>query len=301
MTSFKSNIYNLTVESLNFLKVFQTIGFLPIKMAHNDRFNFYISSILLMVITIVITALRFMYPINNIMMTALFLWDINTILFGMIVNVVTIKRQKSVMKLFGEIDSNAIKLKSLWNQLKKGNVKFHQQLVGTWIVFLTFTLYGPISIALKADYSEQFYDSLFRIIPFVLVHVQLTKILYLYGLLALKLDLIKMCVENITIHGETKDKNCLIGEIMQEKVVKNMTSNSNIMLLKEMYRNCWMLQEEINVISNFFLVLYLIGYVGQICYVIIFYIKTALKFQKLFLMITGNFLYNLVSMWFWLY
>lgn len=298
MTSFKSNIYNLTVESLNFLKVFQTIGFLPIKLVHNDRFNFYISSILLMVITIVITALRFMYPINNIMMTALFLWNINTILFGMIVNVVTIKRQKCVMKLFGEIDSKAIKLKSLWNQLKKGNVKFHQQLVVTWMFFLTFTLYGPISKAVNSDYSEQFYDSLYHIIPFVLVHIQLTKILYLYGLLALKLDLIKMCVENITIHGETLENNCLIGEIMREKIVKNITSNNNLMVLKEMYRNCWMLQNEINAISNFFFVLYMIGYVGQICYVIIYYIKTALKTQQLFLMIIGKFLYNSFSMWF---
>lgn len=223
------------------------------------------------------------------MTTTLFLWDIITILFGIIVKVVTINRQKSVMKLFGEIDSKAIKLMRLWNQLKKGNVKFHQQLVVTWIVYLTFTLYGPISKALNTDYSEQFYDSLFRIIPFILVHVNLTKILYLYGLLALKLDLIKMCVENITMNGETMEENCLIEEIMRDKIAKRMLTNSNIMTLKEMYRNCWMLQDEINLISNFFLMLYLIGYVGQILYVIFIYVKSAMMNQQFFLMFFGNF------------
>lgn len=289
MTSFKSNIFNLSVESLSFLKVFQLIGFMPIKLAHDERFSCYVSSILLMVITIVITVLRFMYPNNNYMTSSLFLWNIITILFGIIVNVVTISRQKSVMKLFGEIDSKAIQLMSLWNQLRKGNIKFHQQLVVTWIVYLAFTLYGPISKALNADYSEQFYDSLFRIIPFILVHVNLTKVLYLYGLLALKLDLIKMCVENITMNGETMEEHCLFEEIMRDKIVKKMSTYSNIMALKEMYRNCWILQDEINLISNFFLMFYLIGYVGQILYVFFIYVKSAMMNQQFFLMIFGKF------------
>lgn len=292
MTSFKSNIFHLSVESLKFLKIFQLLGCMPIKLVDHEGFSCFVSPIVLMVITIVITVIRFLYPSNNYITILLFLWDIITILFGIIVNVVTISRQKRIMILIGEIDSNAIKLVSLWNQLEKRNVKFHQQLVVLWIVYLTFTLYGPISKAVNADYSEQFYDSLLRIIPFLLVHVNLTKILYLYGLLALKLNMIKLCVENITIDAEIMEKKCLIGEILRNKVLKNMTTNSNLLTLKEMYRNCWKLQDEINLISNLFLMLHFIGYVGQICYVIFFYVQAAIMNQQLLMLVFGNFLHN---------
>lgn len=74
----------------------------------------------------------------------------------------------------------------------------------------------------------------------------------------------------------------MINEIVLKKSTKTLTPHFQIMNLKEIYYNCWLIQEKTLQISGLFLLIYFLGYIGQLMYLTFIYIKIAILEQKFF-------------------
>lgn len=178
-----------------------------------------------------------------------------------------------IFRLIAEIDFKIDRNLSMGYELKILNVKMQRKIILTWIFYAFGFLYFPTSRIVQGDYSVIFFDSLFRLVSWsFLVHVNITKYLYFFSLLSIRLEIIKRCLTKIEI--DSKFNNFYV------KRAKFNLVYAKLMSLKEIYSKCWKIQENTLVISGPFLLIYFIGYVGQIMYILFFFMKKAILEEK---------------------
>jgi hypothetical protein len=142
--------------------------------------------------------LRLFVVQTDLMLLAFFLFDIFTLFVGQVGVIFTKNRHKDILRLVGEIDEKIKNELQMSSELTKNNVKMQRKIVVTWIIYSILTIYYPISRIVKNDFSTLFFDSIFRILAWsFLVHINLTKFLYFFSLLSVRLEVIKNCLRKI--------------------------------------------------------------------------------------------------------
>lgn len=114
------------------------------------------------------------------------------------------------------------------------------------------------------------------------MHINKTKYLYFFGLLSVRLELIKLCLEDILTIQATYNSCFIIKEICDKKARRTICTKYKISVLKEIYYRCWLIQEHALQLSGLFLLIYFIGYIGMLSYVIFYYIRMSILADKFF-------------------
>jgi hypothetical protein len=108
------------------------------------------------------------------------------------------------------------------------------------------------------------------------------KYLYFFGILTVRLEVIRACLKDI-LDYQIKSNSCfMINEIVKKRRVKKFSAYNQIMVLKEIYYRCWHAQEYILQLSGLFLLIYFIGYIGQLMYVMFYYVKVSILEESLY-------------------
>ena len=74
----------------------------------------------------------------------------------------------------------------------------------------------------------------------------------------------------------------MINELVKKRNVKQYSPYNKIMVLKEIYYRCWLIQEYILQLSGLYLLIYFIGYLGQLLYVMFSYVKISILQEELY-------------------
>ncbi|KAL7035367.1 hypothetical protein ACKWTF_008342 [Chironomus riparius] len=115
-----------------------------------------------------------------------------------------------------------------------------------------------------------------------LVHMNIMKHLYFFELLTVRLEVIRSCLKDI-LGYQIKYSSCfMINELVKKKHTKKYSPYNQIMILKEIYYRCWLIQDYILQLSGFFLLIYFIGYIGQLMYVMFYYVKISILNEELY-------------------
>lgn len=253
-----------TQENIKFLRVFQIFGVLPFKLNEKEKNFAEWSRVILILFLIFLIIIRGILIHSELTLLILFLWDVMTLLTGQLCMIFTKKREKDILKLISEIDGKIEFELHMRKNLELDNVKMQRKIATTWLIYSVLMLYYPISRQLKNDASTLFFDSVFRIISWsFLVHVNLTKFLYFFSLLSVRLEIIKNCLNEI-------QNSTFYSKLAHYSIYRR------VMTLKEIYYRCWLIQENSLIASGFFLLIYFIGYVGQIMYITFFFMKRAI-------------------------
>lgn len=272
----KNLIFSLTEENIKFLRIFQILGFLPCKLKKDEGNFAHYSRVILIIFLALFVAIRWWLIHSDLVLVILFLWDILTLFSGQIYSVSIKTRQTEILRLIGEIDERIEHKLHMGNDLRKSNVKMQRKIALIWTFYALFMLYYPVSRILENDFSMLFIDSIFRLITWsFLVHINLTKFLYFFSLLSVRLEVIKNCLVDIQ-SGFLFPNNFYIKDFVRSKFAENYSIYTRIMTLKEIYYRCWLIQENALIVSGLFLLIYFFGYIGQIIYILFFFMKQAI-------------------------
>jgi hypothetical protein len=238
----KRNVFNLSQENLSFLRIFQFLGFLPLKLKENEKIYGMIAFHTLTVFVVFLAILKYFVNVSEPFLVILFGWEIIMLLLGQVLTYQSTYRQRGFLKLLGEVDERFKKVLSKSEDLMKGNVNMQRAFVLTWTIYIFGSLYYPISRILRGDFSAKLFDSLSHVVTWAfLVHIHTTKFLYFYAIIAVRLDVIKQCLKDMQ-----KDKlipgHFVIREVSRDKFAKTVDLHTKIMALKEIYDRCWELQ-----------------------------------------------------------
>lgn len=106
--------------------------------------------------------------------------------------------------------------------------------------------------------------------------MNIMKYLYFFGLLTVRLEVVMLCLKDI-LDYQIKSNSCfLINELVKKRNIKKYSPYNKILILKEIYYCCWHIQEYILQLSGLFLLIYFIGYIGQLMYVMFYYVKISI-------------------------
>jgi hypothetical protein len=275
MTS-KRNIFNLSKENLAFLRIFQFSGFLPFKLTRSDRNYGKIASYIFTAFLVILVILKYFFTKTQPFLVILFGWEIIMLFLEQVLSWRSIHRQKKFLELLGEIDERFKKVLNKNEDLMKGNVRMQRAFVITFLVFMLGSFYYPISKVIRQGFSIRLFDSMSQILTWsILIHVNTAKFLYFYAIIAVRLENIKQCLIDMQ-RDKSWSGHFLIREISRDKFTKNITQHSKIMALKEIYERCWELQGHVYQLSGVFLITYFVAYLGQVVYLMFFYIKPSI-------------------------
>ena len=158
------SIFNLTTENLRFFKIFQTFGFLPVKLQTNEGNFAKLASIGLFIFLVSLVLLRcFLLP-NEKQFIVLFFLDIITLLIDQIYTQVMRKTQIKLFTMIGEIDQKIEQELRMKHKLQVLNSSLNQKIKIKMILYSAASLYYPVKQLVLNDISMQFFDALFRII-----------------------------------------------------------------------------------------------------------------------------------------
>lgn len=250
---------------------------------------------MLLSILILLVVLHWCLIESEIEQKLLFFWDIITLVAGQICTYFTRNRQIQFIQIVDEIDERIENHLGMKEKLKNESTKMQRKIFAIWIIYGISNLYYPTCQIIKNDYSSQFFDSLFRIVTWYarifstsfkiiyfivfnrgfLIHLNKTKYLYFFSLISVRLEIIKTCLKDIR-EEQLMSKHFLVHEISQKRVNRHFTTYEKIKTLKEIYYRCWLLEDHSFQISGFFLLVYFIGYVGQLMNITFFYMKIAI-------------------------
>lgn len=272
----KRNLFNLSKENSEFLRIFQVLGFLPFALQRNEKKFGTITFHILTALIFGLIVLKCFVKVSQPFIVIMFVCEISMLFLGQFLNWRSIHRQKTILTLIGEIDEKFKNILNKSEELMKGNVRMQRVFIMVWAVYLMATLYYPIIRMLRGDFSVTLVLSLTHVVTWsVLIHIHTTKFLYFYAMIAVRLDVIKQCLDDTQ-----KDKlfpgHFLIREVPRDKFAQNMAQHSKLMALKEIYDRCWQLQGHVYQLSGIFLLTYFIGYTGQIIYLMFFYMKPSI-------------------------
>lgn len=108
------------------------------------------------------------------------------------------------------------------------------------------------------------------------------KYLYFFGLLTVRLEIIRACLSDILDYQIRYNSCFMINELVKKRNVKKYSTYNKIMVLKEIYYRCWLVQDYILQLSGLFLLIYFIGYIGQLMYVMFYYVKISILEEKFY-------------------
>lgn len=276
MAKNKQNIYSLSVENLKFLRIFQFMGIFPIQLMRNENNFAVMASHVWTVVLIMFIILRFFVKVTQAFQAIQFGWDMMMLLTAQLISWLMIDRLRKFLQLLGEIDVRIENVLGMRQLLMARNVKMQRMLTITWSIYAIASMYYPVSRIATHGFSLKLLDSLFRVISWsFLLHIVKAKFLYCYSILSVRLEIIKQCL--IDMQEEKPLRDCfLIREISRDKFSKHFSHHSKIMALKEIYDRCWLIQAHVYQLSGIFLMFYLTAYIGQIIYLMFFYIKTTI-------------------------
>ncbi|KAL7035368.1 hypothetical protein ACKWTF_008343 [Chironomus riparius] len=158
------NIFNITTESLKFLKIFQTLGFLPFKLNTNEGNFGRNASICLFIFLISFVLLRcFLLP-DEKQFIVLFFLDIITLFADQILTQFMKKTQIKLFKMIGEIDQKIEMELRMKHKLEALNIRLHQKFKIKWLLYSAGSMYYPIKHLIFDNFSMKFFDAIFRII-----------------------------------------------------------------------------------------------------------------------------------------
>lgn len=194
----QSKFFILCEENLKFLRVFQIFGFLPLKLKSGEK-NFAIySTIILILFLFALIVLRFNLVYSELILEIFFLFDIFTIFVGFLSFFFTKNRCKKILKLISEIDIKIINELQMGKELKLNNIKMQKKLAITWLIYGLLNFHYILSKIIVGNFSTIFFDSLFRIVTWgILVNINITKYLYFFSLLSVRLEVVKICLKKI--------------------------------------------------------------------------------------------------------
>lgn len=277
----KNLIFSLTKEDIKFLRILQVSGFLPFKLKKDEKNFAHYARVILIIFLILFVAFRWLILHSEIILVIFFIWDVIILLCDQVCTVLTKNRQMKILRLIGEIDDRIEREVHMRNELKGVNVKMQRKIALMWIFYAIFTLYYPVVQLLRLEFTTLFFDSIFRIISWsFLVHVNLTKFLYFFSAISVRLEVIKLCLIDIQ-RGVLFPKNFYIKDFVRTKYTENYSIYTRIMTLKEIYYRCWLIQENALVASGCFLCVHFVGYLGQIIYVLQFFMKEVILKNQL--------------------
>lgn len=279
----KSNIFNISVENLKFLKIFQTLGFLPIKLKSNESDFSKLASFAIFVLAILMLIARYFLKPVDLALVILFAFDSGLFMLSQLLSWFMHERQKTFLRILGEIDGKIVDILGMGDSLRKQNVKMQRNFVTVWIIFAVASLYFPSIKYVHENHSPAFFDSLFRALSWsILINLKYLKIYYDYAIIVVRLEIIKKCLIELQNDKVQKLKNLvLVREIQRDKFGTNFPLHSKIKALKEIYERCWLLQGHACSLSQVFIILGLVSYFGHLVYLIFDSMKEAMLENKL--------------------
>lgn len=158
------SIFHLTAEDLKFLKIFQTLGFLPFKLTTNEGNLARNAAITLLISLVSFVLLRCFLLSNERRFIVLFFLDIITLLADQIYTQFVRKKQIKLFTMIGKIDQMVEQELQMKKKLRTVNLVLHKKFIIKWIFYIAASLYYPIKQLMLNDLSMEFYDSLFRIV-----------------------------------------------------------------------------------------------------------------------------------------
>lgn len=281
----KRNIFNLSKENVEFLRIFQFSGMFPLDLMKSEKNLAMIASFALTTLIGILVVLKYFVNVSQPFLVILFGWEILMLLLGQLLTWRSIPRQKKFLTLLGEIDERFKSAMNKSEDLMRGNVRMQRAFVTWWITFLVGSFYYPISQFIQDGLDARFFDSLSHVTTWsLLVHINSSKFLYFYAIIAVRLEIMKQCLSDMQ-GDKSLPGHFLIREISRDKFTKVFSQHTKIMALKEIYDRCWQLQGDVYQMSGVFLLSYFLGYLGQVINLMFFYIKPSIldgTFEKQF-------------------
>lgn len=157
------SIYQLKEEDLKFLKIFQSLGFLPFKLTTNEGNLARNAGIGLFIFLVSLVLLRCFLLSSEQRFIVLFFLDIITLLTDQIYTQFMRKTQMKLFTMIGEIDQKIEKELLMKHILQTVNLSLHRKFKIKWIIYTAASLYYPVKQLVLNDLSMEFFDALFRI------------------------------------------------------------------------------------------------------------------------------------------
>lgn len=146
----RRNIFSLSQENIKFLRIFQLVGVLPVKLMENERNFAKISSHILSIILVFLMILKFSMNVTQIFLVFLFGYEICLIFFGQLSNFFSVKKYKQLFEAFGEVDE---RLKHVLNK-KKALMKANVKLQRVFVIVSTFYSLGALYFPSEKHFQQ---------------------------------------------------------------------------------------------------------------------------------------------------
>lgn len=263
-------MYGLMKENVNFMRIFQFFGCLPLKLSKNESNFSKLLAFTVPIFVVVFAAFNTFLTYETMNTVALLLLDGCLLVMAPFCTWVNRKLLEKFMKALGEADQSISKELNMRNDLMKRNVKLNRLLTAIWTVYLALSLYKPLSEALALDFPGAFRSSSRVLIWSLIIHVNKTKFLYFYALILVRLDVIKKCLEDMQLD---KRAFVLIRKFSSDSFGANLVQVAKIRALREIYHRVWLLHGFSYQLSGKFMIVYIVCYAGQIVSFIYFHIK----------------------------
>lgn len=280
MENRKSNV-KLSPENLRFIRSFQVLGFLPIRLGENEsEFASFASLAQVLIVGLLLVA-RFFIEVVDWPIVIVFSFDSAALLLSNLQSWLMREQQKMFWKVLGEIDERIVNVLDMRCSLRQLNVRLQRIFLAFWIVYAAGSIYFPLAKFFNESFSPAFIDQLLRAITWsFLISMNQTKFLYEYSLISVRLEIIKQCL--VDLRDQKVDRNVfLIRELHRDKFARNVSLHTKIAALKEIYERCWLLQGHAYSLLSLFLTFYIIGYFLHWLYFAIFHVLDDIFANKL--------------------
>lgn len=283
------NVFNLSEENWRFLRMFQVFGVLPVNLRANEKSFAKIASHALSLFLVILVALKFFATNDKPFLVLLFGYEIIMNFVGQLSTWNSMNQQKTLFKLFGEIDERFKSVLNLRKELVTANLKVQRICVIVMVFYAIGSLYFPVNKAIREGFSAGFFDACSAILTWsFLTQFNVLKYIYFYSIIDVRLAIIKL-----SLRGIQDDK--FINYFF---VVKDLSRDKNIKItakikaIREIYDRCWELQGLCYHLSGPFLFSVFFGYMGQVLHLAYFFIDESI--------LAGNFQNHLFEICLWL-
>lgn len=263
-------MYDLLKENVNFMRIFQFFGCLPLKLTKNEPNFAKVLAFAVPIFVVSFAAFNIFLRYAALNTVILLLMDGCLLVVAPVCAWIDRKSLEKLMIALGEADQSIARDLDLRNDLVKRNVKLNRIFAAVWAVYMALSLYKPLSEALQNDFLLAVRSCRRILIWSLIIHVNKSKFLYFFALILVRLDVIKKCLEDMQLE---KRAFVLIRKFSSDSFGANLVQVSKIRALREIYHRLWLLQGLSYQLSGKFMIVYIVCYAGQFISFIYFQIK----------------------------